>query len=107
MQIDRDSAERVIPKCTKFALRVFCGEELHPDVDKFIGSVAGIQCSSEVVLFIVFIWVLNFLFMVTWLHLCSSLGQFLLNIMDFHLYFIYAIAYFATCVHELDCVTCL
>jgi hypothetical protein len=38
---------------------------LHPDVDKFIGSVAGIQCNNEVVLFIVFIWILIFCL---WLH---------------------------------------
>ncbi|XP_066313873.1 uncharacterized protein [Miscanthus floridulus] len=48
VQIDRYSAQRVIPDCTDSGFRVFSGEELHLDVDKYIRSITGTDCSNEV-----------------------------------------------------------
>lgn len=57
VQIDRDSVQRVIPECTDSGFCIFSGEELHPEVDKYIRYVAGTECSNEVVLFILSIYI--------------------------------------------------
>jgi len=76
VQIDRYSAQRVIPDCTDSGFRVFSGEELHLDVDKYIRSITDTDCSNEVVLFF---YSFGYLFVFIWLYMASfmsSLGQF-------------------------------
>lgn len=46
LEFDIHSAQTAIPDSTAF--RVFRGDELHPDVDNFIRSTAGTNCSDEV-----------------------------------------------------------
>lgn len=48
LEFDIHSRQTVVPDSTAF--RIFCGEELHPDVDNFIRSTAGPNCSDEVLL---------------------------------------------------------
>lgn len=46
--IDFQSARKVMPEENNLSLRIFSGEVIHPEVDKFIKSTITDTCNNEV-----------------------------------------------------------